>query len=142
MSRGGFAPRSKYYINGQLVGEQLPGKYRPSKTPFPEHRVPRRGGLIRVTPDEPDYARLCIEQGLSHLLTDQQKQAMINGSHPTPRSMVSNEPLEYAGENLSPIARSPRTALVNGIQGTQESPDRLPTNGINGDDLGGRSPTH
>ncbi|KAL7626283.1 hypothetical protein AAE478_003053 [Parahypoxylon ruwenzoriense] len=136
-SRGSFAPRYKYYINGQLVGEDKPRQYQPSKTPFPEHRVPRRGGLIAVTPDEPDYARLCVEQGLTHLLTDQQKQAVLNGAHLTPRSMASNEPPDYSGENLSPSTESLNTAQVNGIKSAQGSPDRLPVNGINGDEFGG-----
>lgn len=134
-SRGGFAPRSKHYINGQLVGEDKPGRYQPSKTPFPENRVPRRG-LIAVTSDDPDYARLCFEQGLAHLLNDEQKLAMQNAAHLTPRSMVSNEPLDYTSENLSPSTKSPRAAQANGIKSAQESPDRFPANGINGDGLG------
>lgn len=135
-SRGGFAPQSKYYINGGLVGEKKPQPYQPSKTPFPDHRVPRRGGLVAVTPDEPDYARICIEQGLTHLLTDQQKQAVLNGAHLTPRSMVSNEALDYVGENLSPSTEIPSTRLVNGIKSAHESPDKLPVNGTSGDDSG------
>ncbi|KAI1646313.1 uncharacterized protein F4817DRAFT_143737 [Daldinia loculata] len=135
-SRGGFAPQSKYYINGELVGEKKPQPYQPSKTPFPDHRVPRRGGLVAVTPDEPDYARICIEQGLTHLLTDQQKQAVLNGAHLTPRSMVSNEALDYVGENLSPSTELPSTRLVNGIKSAHESPDKLPVNGTSGDDSG------
>ncbi|KAI0486630.1 hypothetical protein F4859DRAFT_308376 [Xylaria cf. heliscus] len=131
-SRGSFAPRNKYYVNGQLVGEEKPGKYRPSREPFPEHRVPRRHGLVAVTPDEPDYARLCIEQNLSYLLTEQQKQSVMNGSHLTPKSMASNEPTEYAGENLSPSSVSPRTHLVNGFRRNLGSPGTLP-NGITGD---------
>ncbi|KAI0013668.1 hypothetical protein F4779DRAFT_625160 [Xylariaceae sp. FL0662B] len=113
-SRGSFAPRSKYYINGQLVGEDRPKQYKPSKDPFPENRVPRRGnGLVAVMPGEPDYVRLCIEQGLTHLLTDQQKQAVLNGAHLTPRSMVSNEPADYSGDNLSPSTGSPNTNQAN-----------------------------
>ncbi|TRX91829.1 hypothetical protein FHL15_007382 [Xylaria flabelliformis] len=129
-SRGSFAPRNKYYVNGQLVGEEKPGKFRLSREPFPEHRVPRRHGLVAVAPDEPDYARLCIEQNLAYLLTEQQKQSVMNGSHLTPKSMASNEPTEYSGENLSPSSISPRTYLVNGFRRNLESPG---TNGITGD---------
>ncbi|KAK6950075.1 hypothetical protein Daesc_008399 [Daldinia eschscholtzii] len=136
-SRGGFAPQSKYYINGELVGERKPQTYQPSKTPFPEHRVPRREGLVAVTPNEPDYARICIEQGLTHLLSDQQKQAVLNGAHLTPRSMVSNEPLDYVGDNLSPSTESPSTTLVNGIKSGQEFPGKLPVNGTGEHDLSG-----
>ncbi|KAJ8132792.1 hypothetical protein O1611_g829 [Lasiodiplodia mahajangana] len=129
-SRGPFAPRNKYYINGQLIGEERPGKYRPSREPFPEHRVPRRHGLVAVTPDEPDYARLCIEQNLAYLLTEQQKQSVLNGSHLTPKSMTSNEPTDYA--DLSPSTPSPQH-LVNGFRRHPESPGTLP-NGISGDE--------
>ncbi|KAI1405823.1 hypothetical protein F4819DRAFT_349275 [Hypoxylon fuscum] len=131
---GRFAPRSKYYINGQMVGEDLPKPYTMSKTPFPEHRVPRRGGFTAVTPDEPDYARICVEQGLSHLLTDQQKQAVLHEAHLTPRSMVSNEP---QSEDMSPSIGSPSTTQVNGINHVRESLDRFEVNGINGDDSNG-----
>lgn len=129
-SRGRWAPRAKYYINGELVGEDRPKHYRPSKVPFPEHRVPRRGGLVAVTPEDPEYAHLCVEQGLSHLLTDQQKQAVLNGAHLTPRSMVSNEALEY---NVSP-SESPNTVQVNGIRNVQESLENAPVNGVSEDE--------
>ncbi|KAJ3579384.1 hypothetical protein NPX13_g1185 [Xylaria arbuscula] len=128
-SRGPFAPRNKFYINGQLIGEEKPGKYRPSREPFPEHRVPRRHGLVKVTPDEPDYARLCVEQNLAYLLTEQQKQSVL--THLTPKSMASNEPTEYAGDNVSPSNASPQGYLVNGFRRNPESPGRLP-NGISG----------
>ncbi|KAI0971087.1 hypothetical protein F4678DRAFT_92180 [Xylaria arbuscula] len=130
-SRGPFAPRNKYYVDGRLTGEEKPGKYRPSREPFPEQRVPRRHGLVKVTPDEPDYARLCVEQNLAYLLTEQQKQSIMNGSHLTPKSMASNDPTEYAGENLSPSNVSPRTHLVNGFRRNLESLGKLP-NGVSG----------
>ncbi|KAJ2970595.1 hypothetical protein NUW58_g9642 [Xylaria curta] len=132
-SRGSFAPRNKYYINGQFTGEDKPGKYKLSRQPPPEHRVPRRHGLVAVTPDEPDYARLCIEQNLAYLLTEQQKQSVLNGSHLTPRSIASNETAEYPGESLSPSGISPRMPLVNGYSRNPESPGTLP-NGITGDE--------
>ncbi|RYO74155.1 hypothetical protein DL766_006583 [Monosporascus sp. MC13-8B] len=122
-SRGPFAPRYKYYVNGQLVGEDRPKSYTPSRDPFPEHRVPRRGGLITVTADESDYARLCIEQGLSHLLTEQQKQSVLNGAHLTPRSLASTEHADYSDANISPTSRSPRVPQVNGIKGAHDSPN-------------------
>lgn len=121
-SRGPFAPRYKYYINGQLVGEDRPKSYTPSKDPFPEHRVPRRGGLVAVNADEPDYARLCVEQGLAHLLTDQQKQSVLNGAHLTPRSLASTEHADYSDANISPTSRSPRIPQVNGVKGAHDSP--------------------
>lgn len=120
--RGRFAPRYKYYVNGQLVGEDRPKSYTPSRDPPPEQQVPRRGGLVAVTTDEPDYARLCLEQGLGHLLTEQQKQSVLNGAHLTPRSLASTEHADYSDANISPTSRSPRLPQVNGIQGTHDSP--------------------
>lgn len=64
----GFAPRHKYYVNGSLVGEEMPKWSKTSRTPFPEKRVPRRNGLTRVYPDEEDYAEICKKQGLEELL--------------------------------------------------------------------------
>lgn len=113
-SRGYFAPRWKYYVNGQFTGEDRPKSYKLSKDPFPERRVPRRGGIVAVTPEEHDYARLCLEQGLGHLLTEEQKQSALAGSHLTPRSMVSTEPADDA--NSSPTQHSSSKALVNGIK--------------------------
>ncbi|KAI0396923.1 hypothetical protein F5Y17DRAFT_44559 [Xylariaceae sp. FL0594] len=125
---GPFGPRTKYYVNGQLVGEDRPGRSSVRSDPFPSQKVPRRHGLVPVASDEPDFVRLCIEQNLVHLLTEQQKQSMLNGSHLTPKSMASNDATDYAGEELSPTSVSPRNHVVNGIQnmnlGSPE--DRLP----------------
>ncbi|ORY63413.1 uncharacterized protein BCR38DRAFT_458553 [Pseudomassariella vexata] len=132
-SREGFAPRQKYYINGQFISEDKPGHYKPSKSPFPEQRVPRRGGIVAVAPEEPEYPRLCMEQGLSHLLSDQQKLSVMNGAHLTPRSMTSNDTAEAInGENLSPTAASP-TIQVNGYHGPVGPSEKPQVNGINGD---------
>jgi len=103
-SRGYFAPRWKYYMNGILIGEDRPKAYKLSHDPFPERRVPRRGGLIAVGPDEPDYPRLCLEQGLGHLLTEEQRQAALAGAHLTPQSMVSTEAMEE-NQQMSPSER-------------------------------------
>jgi hypothetical protein len=131
-SREGFAPRHKYYINGQYVAEDTPGHYKPSNCPFPEQRVPRRGGILAVSPEEPDYPRLCMEQGLSHLLTEQQKLSLMSGAHLTPRSMTSNGTAEgMNGERFSPSAASP-TTQVNGIHGPHEVDVKPLVNGING----------
>ncbi|KAJ2967443.1 hypothetical protein NQ176_g9659 [Zarea fungicola] len=76
----GFAPRHKYYLGGHFVREDVPTKHLISNTPFPEKRVPRRG-LIQVFPDDPDYEKLCLEQGLEHLIKGQQKPTLPNGVH-------------------------------------------------------------
>ncbi|KAL5627673.1 hypothetical protein BROUX41_003826 [Berkeleyomyces rouxiae] len=65
----GFAPRRKYFVNGEFVKENLPGLSAVSRTPFPDaNRVPRRYGITQVFPYEPDYVKLCKEQGLDHLV--------------------------------------------------------------------------
>ncbi|KAH6653912.1 hypothetical protein BKA67DRAFT_563587 [Truncatella angustata] len=130
-SREGFAPRSKYYTNGRLDSEDRPGHYKPSSSPFPDQRVPRRGGLVAVGPEDPDYPQLCLEQGLCHLLSEQQKLLAMNGAHLTPKSMTSNGTADGPNEeNMSPSAESP-TERVNGAHSTEAS-ERPLVNGING----------
>lgn len=121
----GFAPRFKYYINGNLVGEELPTLAQTSPKPFPETRVPRRG-LIRAYPDDTDYNTICLDQGLGHLLKDTASPSPLpNGIHSSPISPTS--------------APRPRPA-VNGTNG-HATPDRVKdeatmdsgiSNGING----------
>jgi hypothetical protein len=130
-NREGFAPRHKYYINGQCIGEDKPGHYKPSTCPFPEPRVPRRGGLVAVGPEEPDYAQLCMEQGLGHLLTEQQKLLVANAAHLTPRSMTSNDTADGRNGNLSPSANSPTTRTY-GINDQRNGSEKPLVNGING----------
>ncbi|KAI0128628.1 hypothetical protein BJ170DRAFT_337212 [Xylariales sp. AK1849] len=129
--REGFAPRHKYYINGQCVAEDKPGHYTPSSCPFPEQRVPRRGGIVAVGPEEPDYPQLCMEQGLIHLLSEQQKLTVMN-AHLTPRSMTSNDTVDgLNGENMSPSAVSP-TTRVNGVLDQRRTHEKPLVNGFNG----------
>lgn len=100
----GFAPRNKYYLNGELVDEQKPVATPTSKTPFPEKRAPRRG-LMSVSPTDPDYARLCREQGLEHLLMGSRSPSLPNGTHsPAIKSNVlgnpHGQPMELNGTRL------------------------------------------
>ncbi|KAI0016703.1 hypothetical protein F4780DRAFT_668211 [Xylariomycetidae sp. FL0641] len=127
-----FAPRAKHYVNAQLVGEDKPQKYTPSKTPFPENRVPRRRGYVAVEPHESDYVQLCLEQNLTHLLTEQQKQSALNGAHLTPRSMASNELADYTVGTPSSSTNS-RVGQVNGVPDTQATPEEL-ANGTDDDE--------
>ena len=77
----GFAPKTKYYVNGELVDEDLPGLAKISKQPFEEQRVPRKG-LVRICPGDPDYERACVEQHLEHLLKDPKSSPILNGVSP------------------------------------------------------------
>jgi hypothetical protein len=86
----GFAPRTKYFVNGELVREEKPGLGAVSRTPFPDGRVPRKG-LSAVSPHDPDYARICREQGLEHLLGDNQSRLLLNSvNSSSPTSVTSS----------------------------------------------------
>lgn len=115
----GFAPRRKYYVNGDLVGEELPKTAQISKTPFPEKRVPRRG-LNQVAPDDPDYARLCMEQGLEHLLNGHPSSPLMNGIHSSPISQKSATLVPHIvnGTNGVSARETPNGGLVNGTNGS------------------------
>jgi hypothetical protein len=114
----GFAPRNKYYLNGALVGEDKPRQAQVSKTPFPEVKVPRRGGLVAVSPDDPDYVRLCREQGLQHLVAEKQSPLLPNGVHDagTPNGAAAANHYAFNANSLlhSPLQYSMPTVNGNG----------------------------
>ncbi|TLD12600.1 uncharacterized protein PgNI_03151 [Pyricularia grisea] len=110
----GFAPGNKYYMNGALVHEKTAGLSTISKTPFPENRTPRRG-LVAVTPDDPEYAKMCMEQGLGHLVNGHSGSAspgMINGTSPSPRTIVRRPSTSQAQTNG--IEPQPTSPIING----------------------------
>ncbi|KAI5465589.1 hypothetical protein BGZ63DRAFT_411124 [Mariannaea sp. PMI_226] len=120
----GFAPRSKYYIDGQMVGEDLPSLHQTSNVPFPEKRVPRRG-LLQVYPDDPEYVRICLEQGLEHLVNDHSS-PLANGIHSSPISQKSVTPAgsiaNGTSKTLAALSTTNDSAATNGAL----------TNGLNG----------
>jgi hypothetical protein len=140
----GFAPRNKYYVNGQMVREDRPGMSSVSTSPFPEKRVPRKG-LTAVSPDDPDYSRLCREQGLDHLLAEADSPLLPNGVHSSPASAVSNLPTRYTSGPASPTSTYRTTVNGHGSHRPM-SPSSDPgaakprplVNGINGSSHGGR----
>ena len=93
----------------------MPSSHQTSKTPFPEKRVPRRG-LVQVLPDDPDYERICNDQGLDHLIRGRRTPSMPNGMY-SPSPTMPNNPI-------------PRRPVVNGANGHGKG---VITNGINGD---------
>lgn len=96
---GVFAPRARFFINGVFVDEEKPKPAVTSKTPFPEPRVPRRG-LLQVFPDDPEYARLCIEQGLGDLVNGHRDQSHpINGVQSPPASHSAGTPTGHDGSS-------------------------------------------
>lgn len=117
----GFAPMNKYYVNGTMVKEQLPGMSPTSKTPFPEGRVPRRG-LQQVYPDDPEYAQLCQQQGLEHLLKAASSPSLPNGVHPSPP--ISHESLpETIDRSHSDVDATARASLTAEAQQHQDGPN-------------------
>jgi len=105
----------------------MPQLAQTSSTPFPDKKVPRRG-LVQVFPDDPDYARLCLEQGLEHLVNGHLSPPLINGIHSSPisqKSMVSGGPLNGTFNALTPgstteslpVSTAGHDTLTNGING-------------------------
>ena len=111
----GFAPRHNYYVNGKLVGEELPTLTQTSKTPFSEHQVPRRG-LIPVPPDDPDYRRLCLAQGLHHLVKNQRSSRSSSPSFSASNSATgaTDSPLLTEKGVDAPHRANGHAAVVNG----------------------------
>lgn len=128
----GFAPGNKYYVNGQLIDEQKPSLGEVSNKEFLP-LAPRRG-LITVPPSDPEYARLCKEQGLDHLLSGLQTPPMANGVHSSPSSAFSQRAFHGANGDLSPPQSEPAT--VNGhapSSSTSTTGQEIPlVDGING----------
>lgn len=122
----GFAPRNKYYINGVMVEEQRPGLSATSSTPFPEKRVPRKG-LQQVFPSDPDYARLCKEQGLDHLLNGTKIATLANGGPLSPKSQLNARESSAEPVNGVHVTPPPASALIearplpNGVNGVSTS---------------------
>ncbi|KAF4458598.1 hypothetical protein FALBO_14665, partial [Fusarium albosuccineum] len=124
----GFAPRSKYYLNGHLVGEDMPQLAETSKTPFPEKRVPRRG-LVQVYPDDPEYTRICSEQGLEHLVNGHLSPPLVNGIHSSP---ISQKSVASGGPVLNGMIKVLTPGSTSeGITTSTPAHEGL-TNGING----------
>ncbi len=99
----GFAPSNKHFINGELVHEDRPNLCAVSSSPFPEKRLPRRG-LMAVTPDDPDFVRLCKEQGLEELASTANSPLLPNGVHSSPLSASSHLPVQNINGVGSPTA--------------------------------------
>ncbi|KAK7730848.1 hypothetical protein SLS53_008926 [Cytospora paraplurivora] len=106
----GFCPRNKYYVNGQLVREGKVDVNNVSKTPWPEHRVPR-DGLTAVSPTNPNYVRLAKEQGLGHLLSGLRTPPMTTAAQTSPNRLFSQPAFQGSNDGLSP---SEFTATASG----------------------------
>jgi hypothetical protein len=123
----GWTPQSKYYLNGELVGEDLPKFAAVSSTPFPESRVPRRH-MRAVPPDDPEYPRLCHEQGLGHLLNGEAcgSPSLPNGIHTTPSPRTIQDDDAVSPSHVSPMTngiRPSNTIQINGESGDGHTHD-------------------
>jgi hypothetical protein len=120
-SNYGFAPGAKVYINGGFIHEDKPKLAQTSKTPFPECRVPRIG-LRQVFPNDPDYERICIQQGLLHLVHG--RDHTINGHAISLNGSMDITPPESTNGETQRIPDAPTLGLSmvsndvpNGVNG-------------------------
>lgn len=116
----GRAPRWRWYLNGNFIEEDLPRRAITSNLPFNERPVPRRG-LVAVNPDDPDYFKICREQGITPVVKGQPSPTLTNGTR----------------DSVSTTATSHKHNGVNGTIGSMPSPEdpakaRHALNGING----------
>lgn len=121
-SRFGFCPGKKYYVNGILKGEDKPKTAEARSTPFPTKRVPRIDGLREVFPGDPSYEKLCVEQGLEHLLSGRRELAVAHGmlqNGVTPPDSIAslNEETRRASDTSTASYGVPN-GLTNGTNGT------------------------
>jgi hypothetical protein len=110
---GFFAPRNKYYINGRLVGEDMPQPAETSSVPFPERPVPRRG-LVQVFPSDPDYTQRCLDQGLDHLVNRNKQSLIPNGVHSPPISHRADTPSADAEDDVHAEPDNDSRSITNG----------------------------
>lgn len=124
----GFAPGTKYFINGSLVGQHRPGMVGTCKTPPPEVRVPRRG-LVAVPVDDPEFASISKSMGIDPL------------SFPGYAAFVArrqNGIILPVPSSRTPSGHVNGTARMNGSNGTGPAHTTSPhnsrpiVNGING----------
>lgn len=114
----GFCPQTKYYVNGELVDEDLPTVAKTSKQPFEEQRVPRKG-LVRIFPDDPDYEQVCVEQHLEHLLENSKGSPVLNGVSPESHG-ADQQPMVNGHSNGIIDEHARNGNLSNGINGSRD----------------------
>lgn len=119
----GFAPGTKYFINGSLVGQHRPGMIGTCKTPPPEVRVPRRG-LVAVPVDDPEFASISKSMGIDPLSFPGYASFVARQQN----GIIPSIPLRTTSGHVNGTAR------MNGSNGTGPSPHngRPIVNGING----------
>ena len=76
-----WAPRPKYYLNGEFVRQGEVLQSRILKKAPPLDRYPRREGITRVHEDDPDYEEQCKKQGLYDRLPGYQSPASSSHHH-------------------------------------------------------------
>jgi hypothetical protein len=124
----GFAPGTKYFINGTLVGQRRPGMVGACKTPPVEVRVPRRG-LVAVTVDDPEFASMSRAMGVDPL------------TFPGYAALLARQQNGVPSSEKKTSVHVNSTACINGSNGTGSAhattlrnnlPSHQVVNGING----------
>ncbi|EPE07265.1 ankyrin repeat protein [Ophiostoma piceae UAMH 11346] len=112
----GFAPGTKYFVNGTQIGENRAGLAKDSKTPPRAVRVPRRG-FVSVPIDDPEFELICKEQSIdpfSFPAYNKYKSKLQNG---VPKVNGIHPMTNGTGVPL-PNGQAPRPT-VNGIHSTR-----------------------
>lgn len=134
-----WAPKSKFYLNGEFIRQGEVPRSRILKEPPPPDNFPRREGITRVHEDDPDYEEQCKKQGLYDRLP----------GYPSASPVSSNNPhlgdLENHNERLNGITppMSDKSKSVNGGSPHRTSLSESVTsqNLPNGTNAGDFSPT-
>jgi hypothetical protein len=104
-----WAPLAKYFLNGIETRQASLPMSAVLKSPPPLDRWPRRDGITRAYPNDPDYEEVCRKQGLYHLITGYQASPVL----PTnPQLVSSNNHLERVNGITPP--RSEKSRSING----------------------------
>lgn len=113
----GHHPPAQLYVNGQNQGDlNPPRKAVTSRTPFPENPGPRKG-LMMVARDDPDWDRLCMEQGLPHLVRSSRPTSSDGASLAS--ATINGNGSTTAAPSDSTLAAPAPAPLVNGDHGHQ-----------------------
>lgn len=116
------APAPKVYLNGALMKEALQPYTPLLKVPPHTNKYPRREGLTRVYPTDPDYEEICRKQGLRHLLTGYQE----SSSQDQPAKEITPPKSEESINGGSPrFSISEPQPLPNGLGSHATSPGSL-----------------
>ena len=119
-----YLPMPEVFTNGESQGRRKQGITPRLREPPPLDRFPRRYGLLRVYPDEPDYEAQCRKQGLLS-----EAHASASPSNPEHNDANGHGPMNgitppRSDKSKSTHGGSPH-ATLNGSNESASSPIRL-----------------